>query len=192
MRRSFESAGPGIDPGAFLTDAVARAHREVVDIGRELPAGVRPRATCAACLVRDGQATWAHVGDARVYHLRDGVVLERTRDHTPIEQLLQDGLISESEIAGHPMRHYVEYCLGGFTELPEISVAGPRTLDSGDILLVCSDGLWSGVTDTELAASARDALALDGWIARMAGRAVRQTTPHSDNTTAVALRLSED
>ena len=181
-----------MDPGLFLRDAVARAHRDVVDLGRDLPAGIRPRATCAVCLVRGGQASWAHVGDSRIYHLRAGAVLERTRDHTPIEQLLQDGLISESEIAGHPMRHYVEYCLGGFTELPEISVAGPRTLEAGDILVVCSDGLWSGVPDSELAASASDALALDGWIARMAGRAVRQTTPHSDNTTAVALRLSED
>lgn len=192
VRRSFESAGPGVDPAVFLRDAVARAHRDVVDIGRELPAGVRPRATCAVCLVRGGQASWAHVGDARVYHLRNGTVFERTRDHTPIEQLLQDGLISESEIPGHPMRHYVEYCLGGFTEVPVITIAGPRPLEIGDVLVVCSDGLWSGVPDAELAASARDAIALDGWIARIAARAVRQTTPHSDNTTAVALRLSED
>jgi len=191
LRRSFESAGPDVAPEAFLKDAVARAHRDVVAIGSNLPIASRPRATCAVCLVRAGQASWAHVGDARVYQLRDGAVLDRTRDHTPVEQLLQDGLITEAEILGHPMRHYVEFCLGGLTELPEISVAGPHPIEPGDILVVCSDGLWSGIADPELAASARDALALDGWIARVAGRAVRQTTPYSDNTTAVALRLAE-
>jgi len=192
LRRSFESAGPGVAPETFLRDAVARAHRDVVAIGSDLPVASRPRATCAVCLVRDGQASWAHVGDTRVYHLRDGAMLERTRDHTPVEQLLQDGLISEAEIQGHPMRHYVEYCLGGFAELPEITVAGPRPLAPGDILVVCSDGLWSGIADPDLAISSRDALALDGWIARVAGRAVRQNTPYSDNTTAVALRMAED
>lgn len=192
LHRSFEFTGPGTDPAEFLRKAVARAHQDVVALGDDVPAGARPRATCAVGFVRDGQASWAHVGDARVYHLRDGVVLNRTRDHTPVEQLLQDGLITEDEVIGHPMRHYVEFCLGGFTELPEISVAGPCALESGDIVLVCSDGLWSGLTESQLAASSRDALELGGWLARLAARAIRQTTPYSDNTTAVALRRSED
>jgi serine/threonine protein phosphatase PrpC len=192
LRWSFASTGPDTDPTEFLRKALAQAHQDVVAIGDELPVGARPRATCAAGFVRDGQASWAHVGDARVYHLRDGAVLERTRDHTPVEQLLQDGLITEDEVLGHPMRHYVEFCLGGLTELPEIRVAAPRALESGDILLVCSDGLWSGVSEPELAASSGDVPVLAGWLARLAARAVRKTTPYSDNTTAVALRPRED
>lgn len=189
LRQSFEAADPASDPGEFLREAMAKAHEDVVAVGGDLPMASRPRATCAACLVRDGAASWAHVGDSRVYHLREGAVLERTRDHTPVEQLLRDGLISEDEVLGHPMRHYVEYCLGGFAELPEIGVAGPRDLAIGDVLLVCSDGLWAGLPEPDLAASVRDAQDLAGWLARVAGRAVRQTTPYSDNTTAVAMRL---
>lgn len=188
LGRSFEAEPAPADPARFLRDAVARAHEDVVTIGLDLPMATRPRATCAVCLVSDDRATWAHVGDARVYHLRDGAVLERTRDHTPVEQLLQEGLISEEEVLGHPMRHYVEFCLGGFAELPEIAVAGPRDLAPGDVLLACSDGLWSGVGDADLAAVTAGADDLEAWIARVAGRAVRQTTPYSDNTTAVALR----
>jgi PPM family protein phosphatase len=139
-------------------------------------------------MVRDGVATWAHVGDSRVYLQRAGVLVTRTRDHTPIENLLQDGLISEDEIAGHPMRHYVEYCLGGVAEHPHISISTPVPLEPGDLLLVCSDGLWSGVPDEEIAAGPEEGLALEDWLARIAGRAIRLGAPHSDNTTAVAYR----
>jgi serine/threonine protein phosphatase PrpC len=191
MRTSFEATDEESDPAAFLREAVARAHRDVVDIGAGLPVGSRPRATFAACLVTGRQVAWAHVGDARVYLLGDGAVKARTRDHTPIESLLQEGLISEDEVSGHPMRHYVEYCLGGFAELPEISVGGPLELSDGELVLACSDGLWSGVPDGEIAASAASAGALDAWLACLASRAVRQTTPYADNTTAVALRMAQ-
>jgi PPM family protein phosphatase len=190
--RSFKSAAADADPEALLSEALATAHDEVVSIGEEVSVGSRPRATCAVCLVSGGRATWGHVGDSRVYLLRGGAVLTRTRDHTPIEGLLQDGLISEEEIAGHPMRHYVEYCLGGFAERPLISVSKPVPLEAGDILLVCSDGLWSGIPDTDLAAGPEHDVAIGDWLARLAGRAVRAGTPYSDNTTAVALRALAD
>ncbi len=192
LRRSFEAADPDADPELFLRSALEEAHREVVRIGDDLPAAARPRATCAVFLVVGNRVTWGHVGDARVYHFRAGQVLSRTRDHTPVEQLLRDGLITEAEIASHPLRHYVEYCLGGFTELPVISVAPLTSLEAGDVLLACSDGLWSGVDDEAMAGSVDEAGDLDGWLARQAGRAIRATMPYSDNTTAIALRVTED
>jgi serine/threonine protein phosphatase PrpC len=187
--RSFAAADAESEPRQFLQEALAYAHDDVVRIGEEVAAGSRPRATCAVCLVQDGRATWAHVGDSRIYFARGGKVVTRTRDHTPIESLLQDGLISEEEIAGHPMRHYVEYCLGGFAERPLITVSETAGLETGDILLVCSDGLWSGVSDAEIGAGPEDGAAMQDWLARLAGRAVRAGTPYSDNTTVVALRV---
>jgi PPM family protein phosphatase len=118
LRQSFAAAGPNGDSRELLRAAMELAHDRVVEAGGKFGIGSRPRATCAACMVRDGVATWAHVGDARVYLARGGALVTRTRDHTPIEALLQDGLITEDEIAGHPMRHYVEYCLGGLAERP--------------------------------------------------------------------------
>jgi serine/threonine protein phosphatase PrpC len=87
------------------------------------------------------------------------------------------------------MRHYVEYCLGGFAERPLITVSETAGLETGDILLVCSDGLWSGVSDAEIGAGPEDGAAMQDWLARLAGRAVRAGTPYSDNTTVVALRV---
>jgi serine/threonine protein phosphatase PrpC len=190
--RSFECAGAHVDPAGFLAQAIARAHDEVVALGARVGIGAAPRTTIAVCLVRDGQAVWAHVGDSRVYHGRGGSLATRTRDHTAIEALLRDGLIAEDEIPGHPMRHYVEFCLGGAPEQPRVAVSEPTALAPYDLLLLCSDGLWSGVGDDELGAGPGDEAALGDWLTRMAGRAVRTCAPYSDNTTAVALRVLPD
>ncbi len=190
--RRFAQAGSGTDSHEFLQAAIETAHDAVVAVGEKIGIGSRPRATCAVCMVQEGHATWAHVGDSRVYLARAGTIVTRTRDHTPIESLLQDGLISEDEIAGHPMRHYVEYCLGGLAERPLITISDPMPLDVGDLLLVCSDGFWSGLSDADIGAGPDEGTALQDWLSRMASRAVRIGTPYSDNTTVVALRARED
>lgn len=189
---SYSARAPEQECREFLRGALETAHDAVVAVGDQEGIGSRPRATCAVCMVMNGHAIWGHVGDSRVYLARDGAVVTRTRDHTPIESLLQDGLISEEEVAGHPMRHYVEYCLGGNAERPLITVSESARLLAGDLLLVCSDGLWSGVSDAEIGAGPDPEATLEDWLARMAGRAVRVGTPHSDNTTAVALRVLAD
>ncbi|MFU8894980.1 MAG: PP2C family protein-serine/threonine phosphatase [Gammaproteobacteria bacterium] len=192
LQQSFAEVGRDVDCREFLRLAIEQAHDAVVAIGAKIGIGSRPRATCAACMVQDGRAVWAHVGDSRIYLLRDGQITTRTRDHTPIESLLQDGLISEEEIAGHPMRHYVEYCLGGLAERPLITVSETVPLAAGDLLLVCSDGLWSSLAEADLAAGPGADMTLEDWLARIAGRAVRAATPNADNTTAVALRVQAD
>lgn len=190
LATTFANAPSTIDdPGEFLTQAVLRAHAAVVGIGEGLLIDEKPRATCATCLVLDGHAWWAHVGDARIYLLRAGQVVRRTRDHSHVEVLLRDGVITEEEVAGHPMRHYVECCLGGESAMPELGEPGETALQSGDVILVCSDGLWSGVPDDEIAASAAGAGGLEQWLGQLSDRAVSVNAPHSDNTSAAAARL---
>lgn len=189
---SFAKLGPGDDWSNFLRGALETAHDAVVTIGNKEGLSSRPRATCAICLACEGRAMWAHVGDSRVYFTRQGAVVGRTRDHTPIESMLQDGLISEEEIAGHPMRHYVEYCLGGIAERPLFTISGPVELAPGDLLLLCSDGLWSSIGDADIGAGPDPDMEIADWLVHTASRAVRLATPHSDNTTALALRVLAD
>lgn len=179
---------PLFDPLGFLHLTLGQAHRKVVALGTKLAIDLRPRATCAVCLVQRGEAYWAHVGDSRVYHLRGGEILSRTRDHSHVEQLLREGSISEEEIVGHPMRNYVECCIGGEAALPEMSVSGRRPLADGDLLLVCTDGIWSNLRDADIAGfwkpgngSCRTALEA------LAEKAVAAAAPHSDNATAAGL-----
>lgn len=180
---------PVFDPLGFLHLSLGRAHEAVVAAGRGIPLDQRPRATCAVCLVQEGAAWWAHLGDSRVYHIRHGAVLERTRDHTHVEQLLRDGMIREDEVRGHPMRNFVDCCIGGEAGQPEMSLSHRRPLKPGDIILVCSDGVWSGLRDADIAAFWQpDGPPLADALSMLVDRAVAASAPHSDNATAAALR----
>ena len=180
-------ARPVFDPQGFLTMVLALAHERVVDFGASQPVDHRPRATCAICLVQDGNAYWAHVGDSRIYQLRNGQVHLRTRDHSHVELLLREGLIAEADVKAHPMRNFVECCLGGDHALPDMSISGRIRLEPGDLLLACSDGYWSGLEERELAALGTGRRPLDQQLLRTSERAIENNEPNSDNTSALAL-----
>jgi serine/threonine protein phosphatase PrpC len=165
------------------------AHTEMVAIGTRLPLEQRPRATGAACLVQDDTAWWVHVGDSRIYHLRDGAVLSRTRDHSHVELLVQEGLISAHQAQSHPMRNFVESCLGGDAMLPEMHVGRQVGVRSGDTMLVCSDGFWANLLDEDIAASIYSGIALPTALQAISEFAVRRAGPGADNATVTALRM---
>jgi serine/threonine protein phosphatase PrpC len=185
----WQTPRPIFDPLGFLHLTLGRAHEEVVKLGAALSVESRPRATCALCLVQDSAAYWAHVGDSRIYQLRQQQVLERTRDHSHVELLLREGLINESEVSAHPLRNYVECCLGGDAALPEMSITSRRALKAGDLLVLCTDGLWGNLADQDFVRLAQGSFApLRDDLFELATQAVQMGAPHSDNTTAAALR----
>ena len=190
LKEAFsEVAQPVFDPQGFLTLALARAHDRVVKLGDGVALDHKPRATCAVCLVQDGGAYWALVGDSRIYQLRGGAIQTRTRDHSHVELLLREGLIAESEMRNHPMRNFVECCLGGDVPLPDMSVTARIKLEPGDVLLVCTDGLWSGLEDSDFCTASRDERTpIDSMLRSLAERAVATNAPHSDNTSVAAAR----
>jgi len=180
---------PIFDPQGFLYMALARAHDEVVRIGQDVAVDFRPRATCAICLVQEGGTFWAHIGDSRIYQVRDGKVLIRSRDHSHVEVLIQEGAISEEEAQDHPMRNFVECCIGGDAPVPDMSITHQMPLHAGDVLLACSDGLWSGLSDDDMAQiGAPGENNLVDNLKALSIRALEVNAPYSDNTTGTALR----
>ena len=185
----WQTPRPIFDPLGFLHMTLGRAHEEVVKLGLHLSVESRPRATCAMCLVQDSAAYWAHVGDSRIYQLRQQQVLERTRDHSHVEVLLREGLITEAEVHGHPMRNYVECCLGGDAALPEMTISSRRKLKPGDVLLLCTDGLWANLKDQDFGRFAQSQpKPLRDSLNELGKQAVEASAPYSDNTSAAALR----
>lgn len=169
--------------------ALARAHDEVVSLGEAVAVDFRPRATCAVCLVQEGGSFWAHIGDSRIYQVRDNRVLQRSRDHSHVEVLIQEGAITEEEALDHPMRNFVECCLGGDAPVPDMSITAKQALLPGDVLLACSDGLWSGLADADMAqigAPGENNLAQN--LKSLSIQALTANAPYSDNTTGTALR----
>ncbi len=180
---------PVFDPQGFLYMALSKAHDEVVTLGADIDVDFRPRATCAVCLVQEGHAFWAHIGDSRIYQVRNETVLTRSRDHSHVEVLIQEGAISEEEAQDHPMRNFVECCIGGDAAVPDMSIASGKKLEPGDVLLVCSDGLWSGMSDDDMAAIGKPGNDnLVDNLKTLSMKALSVNSPYSDNTTGTALR----
>ena len=184
---------PIFDPQGFLYTALARAHDEVVGLGSEVAVDFRPRATCAVCLVQEGGAYWAHIGDSRIYQIRDGKVLSRSRDHSHVEVLIQEGAITEEEAQDHPMRNFVECCIGGDAPVPDMSITRKQALEPSDVLLACTDGLWSGLSEEDVAALAAPGDDNIGDnLKALSIKALNVNSPYSDNTTGAALRWLGD
>ena len=189
----MESTLPVFDPQGFLYSALSYAHDEVVKIGMDLAVDFRPRATCAICLIQDGGSYWGHIGDSRIYQMRDGELVSRSRDHSHVEVLIQEGAITEEEAMDHPMRNFVECCIGGDAPVPDMSITAKQPLEQGDVLLACSDGLWSGLSDDDMAALAtRPSDSLAENLKALSIKALHTNAPYSDNTTGTALRWLGD
>lgn len=188
LRRSYLSCKDRVaDPRAFLEQAINHAHLDVVDTGQAQQPPLTPRTTCVACLVQDDHAWWAHLGDSRLYLVRDGQVACRTRDHTPVEEMVQSGVLTDDGISSHPLRNTVSRCLGGDPTLPKITFGDSR-LQHADTLLLCSDGLWSALEEQRLCDLPAEAGALEQRINQMTDEADVATYPHSDNISLVGLR----
>lgn len=193
LERFRNSRHPIDNPLNFLEENVNYANDAVNALGENVPTELMPRTTVAVCLVQEGFAHWAHVGDSRIYHFRSGEVWDRTRDHSHVEILRQEGLITEDEMLTHPLRNYVESCLGGGSDLPELSISGHSELHEADILMLCTDGVWGVVDDEVIANRLFEDQPLEHSIRELCKHAVKQGAPNADNTTAFALKwLNED
>jgi serine/threonine protein phosphatase PrpC len=138
------------DPRAFLGEAAMLAHNGINKYAHDHGLLETPHTTGVLCLVQDETAYWAHIGDSRLYLFSEGKLVARTFDHSTVEQMFRQGLIREDEMLTHPERNKIYNCLGGYI-VPEVEQSGALPLNSGDTLLLCSDGVWSVLTQEEIA-----------------------------------------
>jgi protein phosphatase len=119
-------------------------------------------------------------------------VVARTRDHSHVELLLREGVIGPDQVHNHPMRNFVESCLGGESLLPEMELSLRQPVMQGDVLLVCTDGLWAGASDEAIAAAFAQAdKPCAEALAALGAQAVAASGAGCDNTSAAALRYLE-
>lgn len=139
------------DPQTFLKQTFYKAYEAIGRHAREHHFPEIPRTTCIACVVQRDMAYWAHVGDSRLYFFRAGRLLARTVDHSRVQQLHEQGRITEAQMLTHPERNKVYNCIGG-TFPPEVALSPKTPVYEGDTLLLCSDGLWNMLSAEEIAA----------------------------------------
>ena len=173
------------DPAAFLEESILAAHRELHRYRAENSLPEAPRTTVVACVIQKGLALWAHAGDSRLYLIRGPRIAARTVDHSRVHHLVSSGLISDEDAKDHPERNRIYNCVGAYLA-PTVEVSHPMALHSGDVVLLCSDGLWGALHDRQIIDIFSDRTVMRA-VPDLVAEALEAAGPEADNCTAVAM-----
>ncbi|MEO8298990.1 MAG: PP2C family serine/threonine-protein phosphatase [Burkholderiales bacterium] len=171
------------DPRRYLNESALAAHHQLIRYATERALMDTPRTTLVACLMQGREAYWAHCGDSRLYLVRSGRLIARTRDHSYSE--LQESLAGVVPMGERVNRNVLFTCLGSPGK-PVVDTVGPLMLQPGDRILLCSDGLWGAVDDdtiTEFLAKRPIAESVPDLVEH----ALRIAGDKSDNVTIIAV-----
>jgi protein phosphatase len=145
---AYRESAPGIEPGKRLYRAAQRANIEIHDRALIVPELRRMGTTLTAVVVSNGILHVAHVGDCRLYLIRQGRTTQLTKDHTAVQERVRMGLMTAARARNHPERSMLTRCVGH-----ELIVSIDRItlgLVQHDRLLACSDGLHGVLEDAEI------------------------------------------
>lgn len=175
------------DPRTNLISGFRAAHQSILEHARQNPVFHNMGTTSTAIVVLDKNLYYAHVGDSRLYLVRNGKIGRLTRDHSYVGRLVEQGIILPEEAESHPQRNILTAALGAGAEISPESPESPISLESGDILLLCTDGLWSVVREAEILAAVSEE-APESACRRLVRAARAVGAP--DNVTVQVLRLA--
>lgn len=171
------------DVTVFLTNALLAAQQQILRYAANRGMLDSPRTTLVAAVVQSGNVTWTHCGDSRLYLVRQAELLKRTLDHSLIERYLANASLAiEAEF---PNRNALYTCLGSPTK-PIFGVVGPVPLQQGDRVMLCSDGLWSNLSDDDIVFELSEK-PVDVAVPDMVEKALRQGGVSCDNVTCIAM-----
>ena len=174
------------NPLKFLQDTMVRAHSALGSYANQFSMLETPRTTCVACIVQAGHAYWCHVGDSRLYLFRQGGLIGSTKDHSKVQYLVDQGIIGADEVVSHPDRNTIFSCLGGLVD-PVIDLSRRTPLRNGDVLVLCTDGLWSVFDQREIATWLTSTPILT-TAPQMMREGEKRGGPEGDNLSAIIVR----
>jgi serine/threonine protein phosphatase PrpC len=147
-KHNFDAFGPGGDVKEVLAGCINDAH-EGIQLAA-MTSGLEPHSTACILVMQPGRVDWAHCGDSRIYHFRNGQLLSRTVDHSMVmRKMVLPGYITEEQAEQHPNKNLLMSCLGDHAR-PEMDFGESAPLQAGDCFFVCSDGIWAYFSTEEL------------------------------------------
>lgn len=173
-------------PREALVSGLQAAHEAIRKHSFEHPELRGMGTTCTAAAIVNSQLFFVHVGDTRLYLVRDGEMIRVTRDHSYVGRLVEAGMISPEQAEVHPQRNILTSAVGTNPDLLMDASEVPTPLQSGDVIMICSDGLWGLMRDGEMLN------ALKNKDVEQAGRELIQLARQRggpDNITVQILRL---
>jgi len=144
-------SSPETDPQRRLLQAVQQAHANVQRHAEERPSLNGMGTTCTAFVLMANQLYFVHVGDSRLYLLREGRLQLLTRDHTLVAHLVEAGMIRSDQVEDHPQKHVLTSAVGVADAIEPDFPSEPLRMQKSDVLLLCTDGLWGQMNDSEAA-----------------------------------------
>jgi len=174
---------------AALTAAVLGAHQDVQSAQDEAHGVARMHSTVVVLWidVERESALWSHVGDSRLYRVRNGAAAALTSDDSIVQRMVDAGLITTEQAESHPQKNQLISALGIEEGVEPHTVAAPDRVRDGDAFLLCSDGWWDAFDEVEIAASLARAASPDDWLASMQRDIEARAMPRQDNFSAVAV-----
>ncbi|MDR3065958.1 MULTISPECIES: PP2C family protein-serine/threonine phosphatase [Comamonas] len=167
------------EPAQFLEEALLLAHRQILRYASGKGMMDTPRTTLVAAVLQEGKVTWIHCGDSRLYWVREGQLVERTRDHSYTEMRKVSAMLAQAN------RNVLFTCLGSPSK-PIFDVSETRRLEEGDQLMLCSDGLWGAVPTPEIL-QIMSGKAVAHFVPMLVDTALKRAGDGSDNVTVLAL-----
>ncbi len=140
----------GSDVQSALLAGFRAAHQKIQNYAVSHPALEGMGTTCTTVALLGRMLYFAHVGDSRLYLVREGAITRLTQDHSYVSRLVAHGVISSEEAEFHPQRHILTAALGAGSEVEPDVPAVPVELRPGDRLVLCTDGLWGVVGDDQI------------------------------------------
>lgn len=178
------NCGPIPDPRAFLQELCIESHQGISALGGNESRS--PGSTCVVLYLNGPEAYWAHVGDSRLYHFRDGQLFNRTQDHSVAQLMVAQGRLKESDAARSALQNQLYMRLGG-NELPEPDF-GASEVEADDMFMLCSDGFWSSVEPQEVVTNLEGFPIDNGSAGRLVEVARERGGAAGDNISLVLMR----
>jgi len=189
VRSALQSAGRSAAPRLEdrLKQAVSDAHATIRAEQKNHAEFTDMRSTLVLLGMSATDVAWSHCGDSRLYHLRGGRMLSRTRDHSAVQMLVAAGEVAEEDIPRHPGRSRLVSCLGSnHTLLMSARSTGAMPL-AGDVFLLCSDGVWEHLDKPELEAVVLQSAGPEALLAALDAHVISVQHPEQDNYTAIGV-----
>ena len=170
-----------------LKQAVSDAHAGIRAEQKTQADYTDMRSTLVLLGLTAGDVAWAHCGDSRLYHLRGGRFLTRTRDHSAVQMLVAAGEVAEEDIPRHPGRSRLVSCLGSNNSLLISARSTGAAPVAGDAFLLCSDGVWEHLTVPMLEALVTQAAGPEALLAALDAHIAAALHPEQDNYSAISV-----
>lgn len=138
-----------------------------------------------------GHVMWTHVGDSRLYRIRQGRGELLTEDDSVVHQMVRSGVISVEQSRVHPQKNHLLAALGIEGDVDPHTVPRPVELAEGDAFVLCSDGWWESFEPEDLAATLARANTPEAWLAEMKERIRARALPRQDNYSAIAVWVGD-